>query len=82
MSRHCLLAFVTNKPREWESNLCVFPGQVFRNVSAEFETDASAQNHFPGRSDAAHTCQTSSTEPQAGARHAAGKHGSRFTEVR
>lgn len=45
----------------------VFPGQVLRSVSAEFETDASTQNHLPGRSGAARERQTSQTEPQTGA---------------
>lgn len=55
---------------------CLFAGQDFRSFSAGFETDASAQNHLPGRSDPKHACQSSTARSQAGGRRPAGKTGS------
>lgn len=56
-------------------NGCLFAGQDLRSVSAGFETDASAQNHFPGRSHPKLARQRSAAQSQAGGRRPAGETG-------
>lgn len=54
-------------------NGCVFAGPDFRNFSAGLETNASTQNHLPGRSDPKHARQSSTAWSQAGGRRPTGE---------